>query len=110
QNDLSATDRLSRHQQFELEKRAVTSSTFGGLIPPQYLLDMYAKALRNGRVLADQVNRNEPLPENGMSIIIPRLTQGLSAAAQATENLAVSTQDPTETDLTVNVQVLRGLR
>jgi hypothetical protein len=43
-----------------------------------------------------------------MSIIVPRLTQGLSAGAQASENTAVSTQDPTETDLTVNVRTIAG--
>jgi hypothetical protein len=30
--------------------------TLGGIIPPQYLVDLYAKASRNGRVFADQVN------------------------------------------------------
>lgn len=102
-----ARDRIDRHQRLEVEKRAVTSATVGGIIPPQYLVDLYAKAARNGRVFADQCNQSE-LPDSGMSIILPRLTQGLSAGSQATENTAVSTQDPTETDLTLNVRTIAG--
>lgn len=102
-----AHERISRHQQFELEKRAITSSTFGGLIPPQYLLDLYAKASRNGRVFADQVN-GKPLPDEGMSLIIPRLTTGTAAGIQATENTTVTTQDIVESDLTVPVRTIAG--
>jgi HK97 family phage major capsid protein len=106
--DLTATDRLTRHQNYELEKRAITTGTLGGLIPPQYLVDMYAKAARNGRIFADQVNRSDPLPDTGMTLIVPRLTQGTAAAVQATENNPVTTQDVTETDLDVPVRTIGG--
>lgn len=117
-NNPLATERLARHQQFELdrldakaraglEERALTTSTFGNLIPPQYLLEMYAKALRNGRVYADQVNHKE-LPPTGMSLIIPRLTTGLTAAPQSSENTAVATQDIVETDLTIPIRTIAG--
>jgi len=43
-----------------------------------------------------------------MSVIVPRLTQGLAAAAQTTQNTTVVTQDVTETDLTVNVNTIAG--
>jgi HK97 family phage major capsid protein len=105
--DTQARARIDRHQVYEVEQRAITSSTLGGIIPPAYLVDLYAKASRLGRVFADQVN-GQPLPDVGMSIILPRLTQGLAAGSQATENTAVSTQDPTETDLTVNVRTIAG--
>lgn len=105
--DWAAQERIGKHQQHEIEKRAVTSTTLGGIIPPAYLIDLYAKASRNGRVFCDQVN-NQPLPDVGMSVVIPRLTQGLSAASQATENTTVSTQDPTESDLTLNVRTIAG--
>lgn len=95
------------HHRYEVEKRAVTSSTLGGIIPPPYLVDLYAKASRNGRVFADQCNGQE-LPDVGMSLIVPRLTQGTSAGSQTTENTTVSTQDPTESDLTVNVRTIAG--
>jgi HK97 family phage major capsid protein len=71
------------------------------------MVDLYAKAQRFGRVFADQV-RHERLPDVGMSLIVPRLTAGLTAGIQATENTAVATQDPTETDLTVNVRTVAG--
>lgn len=106
-NDPIALERVTKHHIHEVEKRALTTSTFGGLIPPNYLLEMYAKALRNGRVFADQVNRQD-LPPTGMSIIIPRLTTGLAAAPQSSENSAVTTQDIVETDLTVQVVTIGG--
>ena len=112
--DPMANGRLARHQEYEItkmdsnvQKRALSTGTFGGLIPPNYLVGMYAKALRNGRVFADQVNHQE-LPETGMSIIIPRLTQGLKADVQSAENAAVATQDITEADLTVNIRTIAG--
>ena len=99
--------RIADHQRFEIEKRAVSTGTMGGLIPPAYLIGLYAKAGRNGRVYADQVN-HQTLPDVGMSVIIPRLTQGLAAGVQTSESSTVSTQDPTETDLTVNVRTIAG--
>jgi HK97 family phage major capsid protein len=106
-NATDARSRIDKHQRYEMEKRAITSSTLGGVIPPQYLVDLYAKASRNGRVFADQCN-GQSLPDAGMSIIVPRLTQGTAAASQATENTTVTTQDVTEADLTVNVRTLAG--
>lgn len=105
--DPAARERIAKHQAFEVEKYAVATSTLGGIIPPQYLIDLYAKASRNGRIFADQVN-HQTLPEVGMSLIVPRLTQGLAAGVQASESSAVSTQDPTETDLTVSVCTIGG--
>src|SRR5581483_4291410 len=52
-NDFGAMERLQKHHEFEIrthypefEKRAVATGTVGGLIPPQYLVDLYAKAAR----------------------------------------------------------------
>lgn len=64
QGDLQARSRIETHQTFELEKRAVTSATLGGIIQPAYLGELYAKASRNGRVFADQCN-GQRLPEVG---------------------------------------------
>lgn len=105
--DAAAAQRLARHQAYEVEKRAVTTTTMGGVIPPQYLVDLYAKAPRNGRIYADQAN-HQKLPDEGMSIIIPRFTAGLATGIQATQNTAVTTQDPTEVDLTVPVATIAG--
>jgi HK97 family phage major capsid protein len=107
QHDAGARERIDRHQKYEAEQRAVTTGTLGGIIPPAYLIDLYAKAGRNGRVFADQVNK-QTLPDVGMSVIVPRLTQGTATGSQATENTTVTTQDPTETDLSVGVKTIAG--
>ena len=106
--DPGASQRIANHQAYEVEKRAIATGTLGGIIPPQYLVDLYAKASRNGRIFADQMNRDNPLPDIGMSLIVPRLTQGTAAAVQATENTALTTQDVTEVDLTVPVRTIGG--
>ena len=105
--DYGAKTRIDQHQQHEVEKYAITTSTLGGIIPPAYLLDLYAKASRGGRVFADQVNGVQ-LPDVGMSVIVPRLTVGLSAGSQATESTALTTSDPTEVDLSVPVRTIGG--
>jgi HK97 family phage major capsid protein len=106
--DPAATERIARHHTYAVEQRAVTTAGLGGIIPPQFLVDLYAKAPRNGRVFIDQCNGDDPLPDTGMSLIVPRLTQGTAAAVQATENSALTTQDPTELDLTVPVCTVGG--
>jgi len=106
--DRVAADRIAKHQAFEVEKYAVATATLGGIIPPQYLVDMYAKASRNGRVFLDQVNGSDPLPDEGMSLIVPRLTTGVAAGIQASESATVTTQDPVESDLTVPVRTISG--
>jgi HK97 family phage major capsid protein len=117
QGNKAAKERLRRHHEYELERRvrnlpeiekaAITSSTLGGIIPPAYLVDTYAKASRNGRVYADQVS-GLPLPAVGMVLTVPRFTAGFAAAVQATENTAVTTADPTEADLSVPVRSIGG--
>lgn len=114
-NDPGAQQRIGKHHAFEIERQArsrgekfaVATGTLGGVIPPQYMVDLYAKAQRFGRVFADQVRR-EPLPDVGMSVIVPRLTQGLTAGIQASESAAAATQDPTEADLTIPVRTVAG--
>lgn len=111
QNSPGAAERISKHHNHEIEKRgeqfAITSSTLGGIIPPAYLIDLYAKASRNGRVFADQCN-GATLPDVGMSVVLPRLTTGTAAGIQATENSALTTQDVVEADLSVPVRTIGG--
>src|SRR5262245_4495033 len=58
-----AVERVSKHHSLEIERRgmsmeqfAMGSAALGGIIPPAYLIELYAKASRNGRVYADQAN------------------------------------------------------
>jgi HK97 family phage major capsid protein len=111
-NVTAARERLERHArevevEGEMTKRAVNTGAVAGLIPPQYLLDMAAPVLRAGRPFANLCNHHE-LPDEGMSVIIPRGTTGSSATAQATENSAVSSTDEAWSNLTVPVCTVAG--
>jgi hypothetical protein len=107
-----ARERIERHAREvkvhkEMSERSVTSGTFGGLIVPQYLVEMAALTLRNGRPLANVVSRHQ-IPDSGMNLVIPRGTTGSSAAAQTAENTAVSNTDEVWADLTVPVRTISG--
>ena len=110
--DIDARSRLERHQrearvEGELESRAVASGGFAGLVVPQYLVDQAALALRNGRPIANVCTRL-PLPDQGMSLILPRATTGASTAIQASENSAVSNTDEVWTNVTLPVATISG--
>jgi hypothetical protein len=111
--DVEAAHRLSRHmaeeriERAEYLQRAIGTSAFAGLTVPQYLTDMYAPATANLRPFADACNRH-PLPENGMSVNISRITTASSAALQAAENDAVSETNMDDTLLTIPVQTAAG--
>lgn len=111
--DVEAGGRLARHMQEErIERaeylqRAVGTGAFTGLTVPQYLTDMYAPATAALRPFADVCNRH-PLPEDGMSVNISRITTSSSAAIQSSENSAVSETNMDDTLLTVNVQTSAG--
>lgn len=111
--DVEASSRLSRHmaeervERAEYMQRAVGTGAWAGLTVPQYLTDMYAPATAALRPFADVCNRH-PLPENGMSVNISRVTTASSAALQASENTSVSNTDMDDTLLTVPVQTGAG--
>lgn len=108
--DFAAAERISRHRREmagDVQTRDLTTSTFGGLIPPQYLLDLFAPIARAGRPIANAV-RSAPLPATGMSLVIPRGSQGTVTAVQAAQNTAVAMQDFIEADLTVPVSTIAG--
>ena len=110
--DVQARGRLERHMnearvENELESRAVATSGFAGLVVPQYLVDQAALALRNGRPFAN-ICTKLPLPDQGMSLILPRGTTGVSAAIQATENSSVSSTDEVWANVTLPVATIAG--
>ena len=49
-----------------------------------------------------------PLPDQGMSLILPRGTTGVSAAIQATENSSVSSTDEVWANVTLPVATIAG--
>ena len=108
----AAKERIERHGrevevEGEMSARALATGGIAGLTVPQYLIDLAAPVIRAGRPLANAVNRHQ-IPDEGMSLIIPRGTTGTSAAAQATENSAVSSTDQVWTNLTVPVCTVAG--
>lgn len=107
-NDSDAAERITRHQrEMKIEKRAVATSNFAGLVVPQYLVDLYAPLARAGRPTAD-ISRKHQLPPQGMSAVISRITTGTTVAAQTSENTAAISQDMDDTTLTVDVFTIAG--
>ena len=109
-NDVSARERLERHSRemvVENEKRATTTGSFAGLVVPQYLVDAAALVLRQGRPVANRVNRM-PLPEQGTTFQVPRGTTGATAASQSPENTNVSSTDEVWANLTITLATIAG--
>ena len=107
-HDPQAQARISRHSdEMKVEYRDGSTSNYAGLVVPQYLTDLAAELARAGRPFANLCT-SLPLPNDGMSINISRVTTGATAAAQATENSAVSEQDIDDTLLTVDVRTISG--
>ena len=110
--NFEARDRLARHMSEERVERgdqlarAAGTGAFAGLTVPQYLTDLYAPAAAAMRPFAD-VCRKLPLPPEGMTVNISRITTATSAAAQ-TENAAVSETNIDDTLLTENVLTVAG--
>jgi HK97 family phage major capsid protein len=110
--DLGARDRLERHArevivEGEISKRATTTSSFAGLIVPQYLVDQAALIARSGRPFADTVQKLQ-LPDQGTQFQIPQGTTGAATAIQATENASVQSTDEVWANVTVNVSTIAG--
>jgi len=104
--DPSATQRLTRHrEEMDVLHRDGSSANFSGLVVPQYLTQLAAELARAGRPTADQCT-SLPLPADGLSIEISRVTTGASAAVQAAENDAVSETDVDDDLLSVPVRTI----
>ncbi|WP_406349468.1 phage major capsid protein [Streptomyces sp. NBC_01597] len=112
--DPGAQERLSRHMQEEQTERgeylsrAVGTGAFTGLTVPQYLTDLFAPATASLRPFADAACNSHPLPAQGMSIELSRITTSSSAGIQATQNTAVANQDMDDTQLSIPVQTAAG--
>jgi HK97 family phage major capsid protein len=108
--DPQAADRLQRHRAHaEVQLRDVGTGAFAGLTVPQYLTDMVAPLRRAGRPTADIAN-GHPLPPDGMTVNISRITTGTAVAVQASESAAVQETNIDDTLLTVNVRTYAGMQ
>ena len=111
-SDFKASERLTRHmveveREGELTQRAQTTGAAAGLVIPQYLVDQAALVARAGRPIANSIG-SIPLPDQGMSLIIPQGVIGAAVASQATENVAVQNTDETWQNVTVPVVTIAG--
>ena len=107
--DYSASERLARHTKEEaIERRAVDTSNFAGLVVPQYLVDLAAPFARAGRPTADFATSKHALPASGMTLNISRMTTGTATAVQETQNTAVQNTDSDDTLLTIDVRTIAG--
>mgnify|MGYP001279342132 CR=1 FL=1 len=104
-----AAERISRYEREmqSQQQRAVTTGSFGGLIPPEYLVDQAAIVAQAGRPTANIVQKL-PLPQEGMQLVIPRGTTPAGAAVQPTENSTVANTDEVWANLTVPVITVAG--
>lgn len=111
--NLAAMRRLERHMAEERVERGqylardVGTGAFAGLTVPQYLTELVAPAVAAGRPLADNC-RQLPLPPDGMTVNLSRITTATAAAIQASEAAAVQETDIDDTLLTVNVRTIAG--
>lgn len=104
--DGSAFDARSRIERHMNEYRDVATSAVGGFVIPQYKLDKAAEYAANGAPLANYIFR-DPEPTT-MSTVIPTVTTAASAAAQASQNSAVSETDIAVTNITVPTVTIAG--
>ena len=103
--DIDASDRIRRHrQEMAVEYRDGGVANYSALVVPQYLTELAAELARAGKPFANECTKL-PLPQDGMSITISRITTGASAAAQ-TENGAVSETDIDDTSLVCDVKTI----
>jgi HK97 family phage major capsid protein len=111
--DFSSSERLARHgQEMQIERpklveRAVGSGGVPGFVPPQYMSELFALYARAGRPTAN-LCRKMPLPPEGMTVNIPRVTSPTTTAIQASEGGAIGNSDPASTLLTANVNTVAG--
>ena len=104
--DIDATARIRQHrEEMAVEHRDGSTANYAGLVVPQYLTALAAELARAGRPFADQCT-SLPLPADGLTVNISRVTTGSSAAVQAAENDAVSETDIDDTLLTADVRTI----
>lgn len=113
---LSAQTRLQRHNDFEInrmrqrgEARAATAtSDLASNVTPQYLLNLFAPIVHEGRPFANLTNGGQDLPPDGMTWTLPRGNTGTVMGSQTTQNSAVRSRTYTNNDLTGPIITIAG--
>lgn len=108
---LADPEAQARQAQHMIQMRDTTTTGLGapgGLVPPTFLVDLYAPVLHEARPFADSLRR-EAL--NGRSVTsIPVGTQGTDADIQdtGTEGGSLDNQDITATDIDIPTRTIGG--
>jgi HK97 family phage major capsid protein len=105
----AAEERIARHRRemadlavLDPERRDIASTTLNGLVPPDYITESFAAAVRGKRVVADLIRAD--LGPEGMSVIVPVVTTATTAASQTSQGQTIPTPtDPAITDRTGSV-------
>lgn len=84
-----------------------TDGQGGYFVPPLWLVDEHIKALRAGRVFADQC-RQLDLPAGTDSVNIPKVATGTATAIQTADGQAVQSTDLTDTSVSAGVKTIAG--
>ena len=94
--DFAVKEMRSRADAGVREQRAMdTGSTSGGsFTTPQYFVSDYAPYRQFGRVFIDAANK-QSLPDYGMEVYIPAVSNAAGVGAQASQNTGITETDPT---------------
>jgi len=98
---MPAMDRLQRHSQYEMQKRAIGNTggaggSGGEFAPPAWVVEDWVNLIRAGRVTADLFPKQD-VPMGVSSVNYPKILTGTTTAVQSTQNTALS-----QTDLTTS--------
>lgn len=80
----------------------------GEFVPPLWAESLYIPYLRAGRVLANRVNQQGPVPPGYNVINIPKITLGGLTGIQTAQGAGVTSQDPTTSAIAANVNTISG--
>lgn len=99
--DVDATARLERHARqagdvLALERRDISTSTLGGIVPPAWVLDLVESSGAPDVPLSSILSAPVPLPATGSEIVLPRFSTAASAGASA-ENALPTESNPATT-------------
>lgn len=106
----AAAERLEENTRFELEQRAINTSTGtgGNAVAPTYLQQEYVELLTSHAPVLDRFTRMAYTASMGRTVNIPKLSTGTAVAKQSAENAAVQKTDIADTLLSANVYTIAG--
>lgn len=109
--DSQAHERLARHGA-EVERSmnlraGVDTSMVPSFTPPTWLQELVAEYARPSRPIADLVS-NLPLPETGMTVNVPKITEPTAVAVQSAQNAPVEDSEPEDETIACPITTIGG--